>query len=56
MDEPEQPTRRMPLLRLLAAALAGGLGVFGVPAATHASPPVARSAPPAAAAPDVRPS
>jgi hypothetical protein len=54
MNEHAQPNpRRMPLLRLLAAALAGGLGAFGVPAASHASTPTAAAPAPAiVAAPD----
>ena len=50
----QQPSRRSTLLRLFAAALAGGLGAFGVPiAGAHASPPpAATQAPPPAGAPD----
>ena len=54
---PQPPRRRVSLLSLFAAALAGGLGAFGVPAAgAHAIPP-ARSAqaPAPAGAPDAPP-
>ena len=51
--EGEQPTRRISPLRLLAAALAGGIGAFGVPAAVHpASPPQVATAPPPVSASD----
>jgi hypothetical protein len=50
----QQPSRRSTLLRLFAAALAGGLGAFGVPVAgAHPSPPPAvAQTPPPASAPD----
>ncbi|MGD0386868.1 MAG: hypothetical protein ABSB73_12135 [Solirubrobacteraceae bacterium] len=44
MDESAQPSRRVTLLRLLAAALAGAIGAFGVPAGVHASQQAAASA------------
>jgi len=53
-DQPE--SRRPSPLRLLAAALAGGLGAFGLPGAAHAAaPPPHPATPPAASAPDGRP-
>lgn len=56
MDEREQTPRRMSLLRMLAAALSGAIGAFGVPAAAHASTPApAAAAPPTASAPDTTP-
>jgi hypothetical protein len=56
MDEREHPRRRTSLLRLLAAALAGGLGAFGIPVGGHANTPSpATSAPPAASASDAMP-
>jgi hypothetical protein len=48
MEGSEQPTRRPSLLRLLAAALAGAIGTFGVPAAAHARTPVPGSTTPTA--------
>ena len=51
METSEQPARKPSLLRLLAAALAGALGTFGVPAAAHARTPTpAAATPPAVAA------
>jgi hypothetical protein len=44
MDEIAQPGRRATLLRLLAAALAGAIGAFGVPAGIHASQQAVASA------------
>jgi hypothetical protein len=35
MDESAQPGRRGSFLRVLAAALAGAIGAFGVPAGVH---------------------
>jgi hypothetical protein len=35
MDEREPPTRRASVIRLLAAALAGAIGAFGLPAGAH---------------------
>jgi hypothetical protein len=55
MDEREQPNRRMSLLRMLAVALAGGLGAFGVPATSHASTPAPATAAPAATTLDASP-
>jgi hypothetical protein len=53
-DHRDQPARRTSLLRLLAAALAGGIGAFGIPAVSHAStPPVIT--PPSVSAPDTTP-
>jgi hypothetical protein len=54
-DLDQQRNRRPPLLRLLAAALAGALGAFGVPAAIASPPAHAAAAPPAAPAPDAGP-
>jgi len=51
----QQRSRRASPLRLLAAALAGAFGAFGVPAAVHVATPPQVSAPPAATAPDARP-
>jgi hypothetical protein len=56
-DASQPPRRRVSLLSLFAAALAGGLGTFGVPAAgSHAIPPTrsAQASPPARA-PDAPP-
>jgi hypothetical protein len=55
MDEPTQPTRRASAMRLLAAALAGAIGAFGVPAGLHAAqqPATAASSQASAAVPDV---
>jgi hypothetical protein len=57
MDESSQPSRRATLLRLLAAALAGAIGAFGVPAGIHASQQPAASAatPPPAVSSDAKP-
>jgi hypothetical protein len=57
MDESAQPSRRATLLRLLAAALAGAIGAFGVPAGIHASQQAAASAatPPPAVSSDAKP-
>jgi hypothetical protein len=57
MDEPAQPTRRAAAMRLLAAALAGAIGAFGVPAGLHAAqqPATATNSQAPAAAPDVTP-
>ena len=40
MDEIPQPRRSTSAIRLLAAALAGAIGAFGVPAAVHRAEPV----------------
>ena len=57
MDEHEQPTRRPSLLRMLAIALAGGLGAFGAPAGAHAAPTpgTASASAPAVTVADARP-
>ena len=57
MDEPTEPTRRASAMRVLAAALAGAIGAFGVPAGLHAAqqPATATSSQASAAAPDVTP-
>jgi hypothetical protein len=47
VEERAQPTRTISPLRLLAAALAGALGAFGVPGGAHV--PKAPPAPAAAA-------
>jgi hypothetical protein len=57
-NEREQPSRRASLMRLLAAALAGGIGAFGLTAAGHVSPSSAQpvvATPPPAVAPDGAP-
>ena len=36
-DQMRQPKRGLAAIRWLAAALAGGIGAFGVPAATHST-------------------
>jgi hypothetical protein len=56
MDESEQPRKGSAAIRLLAAALAGAIGAFGVPAAAHraASTPSATPSTAAAAAPDAK--
>jgi hypothetical protein len=46
------PKRRTSLLRLLAAALAGGIGTFGVPAGAHANAAPQSVTRPSATAPD----
>ena len=56
MDEEVRPARRASAVRLLAAALAGGIGAFGVPAGAQAAPQTSTAvATPVAAAPDVKP-
>jgi hypothetical protein len=51
MDERSQPSRRASLMRLLAAALSGAIGAFGIPAGAHAAPSAAPAiAPPPAPA------
>jgi hypothetical protein len=51
MNESRDPgTRRPPVLRLLAAALAGALGAFGASASTHRVTTPSASAQPAATA------
>jgi hypothetical protein len=56
MDEEVRPSRRASAVRLLAAALAGGIGAFGVPAGAQAAPQAPTTvATPIAAAPDVKP-
>jgi hypothetical protein len=54
MEEIQQPRRGTSAIRMLAAALAGAIGAFGVPAAVHrAEPaPLPTAATTAAAAPD----
>jgi hypothetical protein len=56
-NEREQPSRRASLMRLLAAALAGGIGAFGLTAGGHVSPAAtpASATPPPAVAPDATP-
>jgi len=55
VDERSQPSRRASLMRLLAAALAGAIGAFGVPLGLHAAQQqsTATSAQAPAAAPDL---
>jgi hypothetical protein len=59
MDETAQPSRRASAMRLLAAALAGAIGAFGVPAGLHAAQQqpatVSAQVPATATAPDVTP-
>jgi len=57
MDEIAQPRRGTSAIRLLAAALAGAIGAFGVPAAAHSAEPapLSTAATTAAVAPDVDP-
>jgi hypothetical protein len=57
MDETAQPSRRASAIRLLAAALAGAIGAFGVPAGLHAAQQQAAtaSAQAPAGAPDATP-
>jgi hypothetical protein len=57
MDAHAQPTRRASVMRILAAALSGAIGAFGIPAAVHTGQPAAPvvTAAPAAAAPDGTP-
>jgi hypothetical protein len=58
MDEhTQQPTRRASVMRVLAAALSGAIGAFGIPAAAHAAQPAvpAITSAPAALAPDTTP-
>jgi len=57
MDAHAQPNRRASVMRMLAAALSGAIGAFGIPAAVRTaqpSTPVVTTAP-AAAAPDGKP-
>jgi hypothetical protein len=56
-NEREQPSRRASLMRLLAAALAGGIGAFGLTAGGHVSAAAtpASATPPPAVAPDATP-
>jgi hypothetical protein len=51
-DERDQPRRKTTLLRMLATALAGALGAFGVAPAAHATAPPQVAAPSHASAPD----
>ena len=48
MEQSVQPSRRRSILRVLAAALAGAIGAFGVPDGAHAAaqPASAGDAPP----------
>jgi len=57
MDELEQPRRGTSVVRLLAAALAGAIGAFGMPVAAHRAEqaPRATAATTAAVAPDALP-
>ena len=50
MEGSEQSARKPSLLRLLAAALAGAIGTFGVPAAAHARTPAPTATTPSVAA------
>ncbi|MGA2007418.1 MAG: hypothetical protein ABSH27_07655 [Solirubrobacteraceae bacterium] len=50
MNESTEPSRRVSMLRLLAAALAGAFGAFGAPIAVHAAPPPAAAVPAASPA------
>jgi hypothetical protein len=57
MEAHAQPSRRASVMRILAAALSGAIGAFGVPAAVHTaqpSTPVLTTAP-AAVAPERTP-
>jgi hypothetical protein len=52
-DAHAQPSRRASVMRMLAAALSGAIGAFGIPAAVHTaqpSTPVIATAPAAVAA------
>jgi hypothetical protein len=51
-EERNHPRRRTSLLRMLATALAGALGAFGVAPAAHAGPPPQAATPSHASAPD----
>jgi hypothetical protein len=51
-EQRDHPRRRTSLLRMLATALAGAIGAFGVAPAAHAAPPAAAAAPSHASAPD----
>jgi hypothetical protein len=57
MEEMERPRRGTSAIRLLAAALAGAFGAFGMPGVAHhaatTTPPAATTS--AARAPDVNP-
>jgi hypothetical protein len=57
MAEADQTSRRSSAMRLLAAALAGAIGAFGVPAGVHAAQQQAAaiSPPPSATASDAKP-
>ena len=51
MEEFEQsPRKGAPVIRLLATALAGAIGAFGMPAAAHRAEPTAVSTTPTTAA------
>jgi hypothetical protein len=41
MDAHAQPSRRASVIRILAAALSGAIGAFGIPAAIHTAQPSA---------------
>jgi hypothetical protein len=51
-EERDHPRRRTALLRMLATALAGALGAFGVAPAAHAAPLPQAATPQHASAPD----
>jgi hypothetical protein len=57
MDSRAQPTRRASVMRMLAAALSGAIGAFGIPAAVHTAQPSAPviTTAPTAVAPDGKP-
>jgi hypothetical protein len=57
MDELEQPRRGTSVVRLLAAALAGAIGAFGMPVAAHRAEQAPRAPAPTrgAVAPDAQP-
>jgi hypothetical protein len=57
MDAHTQPSRRASLMRMLAAALSGAIGAFGIPAAVHTAQPATPviTTAPAAVAPDAKP-
>jgi len=56
MSDSGETSRRAYAMRLLAAALAGAIGAFGVPAGLHAAQQQAAAAtPPLAVTPDAKP-
>jgi hypothetical protein len=57
MDAHAEPSRRASLMRILAAALSGAIGAFGVPAAVHTAQPATPviTTAPAAVAPERTP-